>query len=301
MQEFSLSSAEGVALMCLAEALLRIPDTATRDALIRDKIGHGDWRSHLGRSPSLFVNAATWGLMLTGRIAAADDESGLGAALGRVLARAGEPVIRRGMDVAMCMMGEQFVMGETIAEALTHARTLEARGFRYSYDMLGEAAGRQAAASRAGLDMELPGPVGEANGYSLRPRGTVLCHAATVEGLLRQLAACLATGNAARVQTPAAVLEALDGMPPALLAHVGVAVTTAPGSYDAILFEGSLETLRALLQVVATVDGPIRPVLALSLQEVAAGRFYPPDMLLAERSTSIDTAAAGGNASLMSL
>ncbi|GGJ43203.1 trifunctional transcriptional regulator/proline dehydrogenase/L-glutamate gamma-semialdehyde dehydrogenase [Neoroseomonas lacus] len=140
VQEFSLSSAEGVALMCLAEALLRIPDDATRDALIRDKVGPGDWRSHLGHGRSLFVNAATWGLMLTGRLASAGDEPGLGAALGRLLARAGEPVVRRGMDVAMRMMGEQFVTGQTIHEALVRARTLEARGFRYSYDMLGEAA-----------------------------------------------------------------------------------------------------------------------------------------------------------------
>jgi len=140
VQEFSLSSAEGVALMCLAEALLRIPDDATRDALIRDKTGHGDWRAHLGRNRSLFVNAATWGLMLTGRLTAAEDEHGLGAALTRLVARAGEPIIRRGMDAAMRMMGEQFVMGQTIAEALARARPMEARGFRYSYDMLGEAA-----------------------------------------------------------------------------------------------------------------------------------------------------------------
>ncbi|MEO3475900.1 trifunctional transcriptional regulator/proline dehydrogenase/L-glutamate gamma-semialdehyde dehydrogenase [Roseomonas sp. CAU 1739] len=148
VQEFSLSSAEGVALMCLAEALLRIPDTATRDALIRDKIGHGDWRSHLGHSPSVFVNAATWGLMLTGQLAGAEDEPGLGAALNRLLARAGEPVVRRGMDMAMRIMGEQFVTGQTIEEALARARVLEARGFRYSYDMLGEAAATAEDAAR---------------------------------------------------------------------------------------------------------------------------------------------------------
>ncbi len=140
VQEFSLSSEEGVALMCLAEALLRIPDTATRDALIRDKIGGGDWAAHLGHSPSIFVNAATWGLVVTGRLAATGSEAGLGAALTRLIARAGEPVIRRGVDLAMRMMGEQFVTGQTIEEALTRARRMEAKGFRYSYDMLGEAA-----------------------------------------------------------------------------------------------------------------------------------------------------------------
>ena len=148
VQEFSLSSAEGVALMCLAEALLRIPDDATRDALIRDKVGPGDWGAHLGHGRPLFVNAASWGLMLTGKLAAASDEEGLGAALGRLLARAGEPVIRRGMDAAMRLMGEQFVMGQTIEEALSRALKLEAQGFRHSYDMLGEAAATAADAAR---------------------------------------------------------------------------------------------------------------------------------------------------------
>ena len=136
VQEFSLSSQEGVALMCLAEALLRIPDTATRDALIRDKIGGGDWWSHLGQSPSLFVNAATWGLVVTGRLSATAGETGLGAVLTRLLARAGEPVVRRGVDLAMRMMGEQFVTGQSIAEALIRSRPMEAKGFRHSYDML---------------------------------------------------------------------------------------------------------------------------------------------------------------------
>ncbi len=114
VQEYALSSQEGVALMCLAEALLRIPDTATRDALIRDKIADGDWGAHLGGDKSLFVNAATWGLVVTGKLVGSVDDRGLGAALTRLVARAGEPVIRRGVDLAMRMMGEQFVTGETI-------------------------------------------------------------------------------------------------------------------------------------------------------------------------------------------
>ena len=140
LQEFSLSSQEGVALMCLAEALLRIPDKGTRDALIRDKISTGNWQPHLGKSSSLFVNAATWGLMFTGRLVATHNESGLSHSLGRVLARGGEPVVRKGVDMAMRLMGEQFVTGETIGKALANAGKMEARGFRYSYDMLGEAA-----------------------------------------------------------------------------------------------------------------------------------------------------------------
>ncbi len=140
LQEFSLSSQEGVALMCLAEALLRIPDKGTRDALIRDKISTGNWQPHLGNSPSLFVNAATWGLLLTGKLVATHNEAGLTSSLSRIIGKSGEPMIRKGVDMAMRLMGEQFVTGETIAEALANASKFESKGFRYSYDMLGEAA-----------------------------------------------------------------------------------------------------------------------------------------------------------------
>jgi RHH-type proline utilization regulon transcriptional repressor/proline dehydrogenase/delta 1-pyrroline-5-carboxylate dehydrogenase len=140
LQEYALSSQEGVALMCLAEALLRIPDAETRDALIRDKISHGQWTAHVGHSPSLFVNAATWGLLLTGKLVGTHSETGLSAALGGLIRKGGEPLIRQGVNLGLRMMGEQFVTGETIAQALAHARPLEAQGFRYSYDMLGEAA-----------------------------------------------------------------------------------------------------------------------------------------------------------------
>ncbi|WPB55203.1 trifunctional transcriptional regulator/proline dehydrogenase/L-glutamate gamma-semialdehyde dehydrogenase [Xylophilus sp. GOD-11R] len=140
LQQYALSSQEGVALMCLAEALLRIPDAATRDALIRDKIAAGHWREHAGRSDSVFVNAATWGLLLTGKLVATHSEAGLSSALTRLIGKGGEPLIRKGVDMAMRLMGEQFVTGETIGQALRHARGLEAQGFRYSYDMLGEAA-----------------------------------------------------------------------------------------------------------------------------------------------------------------
>lgn len=140
LQEYALSSQEGVALMCLAEALLRIPDAATRDALIRDKIADGHWQSHAGRSPSMFVNAATWGLLLTGKLVATHSENRLSTTLTRLIGKGGEPLIRKGVDMAMRLMGEQFVTGETIEQALAHARDLEAQGFRYSYDMLGEAA-----------------------------------------------------------------------------------------------------------------------------------------------------------------
>ncbi|MFM4833363.1 trifunctional transcriptional regulator/proline dehydrogenase/L-glutamate gamma-semialdehyde dehydrogenase [Aeromonas media] len=140
LQEFSLSSQEGVALMCLAEALLRIPDKATRDALIRDKISGGNWSQHLGQSASLFVNAASWGLLITGKLVATHNEASLNSSLKGLIGKGGEPLIRKGVDMAMRLMGEQFVTGETIAEALANAGSMENRGFRYSYDMLGEAA-----------------------------------------------------------------------------------------------------------------------------------------------------------------
>jgi RHH-type proline utilization regulon transcriptional repressor/proline dehydrogenase/delta 1-pyrroline-5-carboxylate dehydrogenase len=148
MHEFSLSSQEGIALMCLAEALLRIPDRETADHLIREKISQGDWKSHLGHSASLFVNAAVWGLLITGKLVSTHSEGGLTAALTRLIARGGEPLIRRSADLAVRMLGQQFVIGQTIEEALERSREHEGHGYRYSYDMLGEAALTMADADR---------------------------------------------------------------------------------------------------------------------------------------------------------
>lgn len=150
MTEYELSSEEGVVLMCLAEALLRIPDAETQDRLIRDKIGSANWQSHLGHSQSWFVNASTWGLMLSGRILRWEDhkDSGLGRAFARIVSRSGEPVIRQAIIQAMRILGRQFVMGRTIDEAMERAEKSEARGNRLSYDMLGEAARTQADADR---------------------------------------------------------------------------------------------------------------------------------------------------------
>lgn len=148
MHEFSLSSEEGVALMCLAEALLRIPDNATRNKLIADKLSDGDWKSHLNNSPSLFVNAAAWGLLITGKLTTPTNEQGLGAALTRMLGKGGEPLIRKGVDYAMRMLGKQFVTGQTIEEALQNGKEREKLGYRFSFDMLGEAAMTQADADR---------------------------------------------------------------------------------------------------------------------------------------------------------
>ncbi|GBQ21920.1 bifunctional proline dehydrogenase/pyrroline-5-carboxylate dehydrogenase [Acetobacter estunensis NRIC 0472] len=140
VQEFSLSSAEGVALMCMAEALLRIPDVATRDALIHDKIGESDWLAHVGRGKPMFANAAAWGLALTGRLIGDHDEKKLTGALMNFVERSSMPVVRKAVDAAMRLMGEQFVLGQTIEQARKNSAKLEALGFSYSYDMLGEAA-----------------------------------------------------------------------------------------------------------------------------------------------------------------
>ena len=141
LHEYALSSPEGVALLCLAEALLRVPDTETIDRLIRDKIGEADWESHLGRSESIFVNASTWALMLTGRLLHTEPaEHDLRGTLRRFVARSGEPVVRQAVISAMRVLGRQFVMGRTIEEALDRAREPERHGYRHSYDMLGEAA-----------------------------------------------------------------------------------------------------------------------------------------------------------------
>ncbi|WP_203594489.1 bifunctional proline dehydrogenase/L-glutamate gamma-semialdehyde dehydrogenase PutA [Wenzhouxiangella limi] len=142
MREYDLSSEEGVVLMCLAEALLRIPDSETAEKLIADKLAEADWESHLGRSESLFVNASTWGLLLTGRLVrvGASNARDLGSTLARLANRSGEPVIRMAIRQAMRIMGHQYVMGRTIEAALERGARRENRRFRYSFDMLGEAA-----------------------------------------------------------------------------------------------------------------------------------------------------------------
>ncbi|MGH8461984.1 MAG: bifunctional proline dehydrogenase/L-glutamate gamma-semialdehyde dehydrogenase PutA [Stenotrophobium sp.] len=142
MRQYDLSSEEGVLLMCLAEALLRIPDDATAERLIADKLAGADWESHLGKSDSLFVNASTWGLMLTGRIVRLPPQTtgNLRGAVNALVGKSTEPVIRLAIRQAMRMMGGQFVMGRSIAEALKNSRSQAHKPYLHSYDMLGEAA-----------------------------------------------------------------------------------------------------------------------------------------------------------------
>ena len=139
LSEYGLSTREGVALMCLAEAMLRVPDRMTIDALIEDKIAPSDWGLHLGEASSSLVNASTWALMLTGKVLD-DDHPGIAGTLRGAVRRLGEPVIRTAVTRAMREMGRQFVLGQTIEAALDRAKTREAQGYTYSYDMLGEAA-----------------------------------------------------------------------------------------------------------------------------------------------------------------
>jgi RHH-type proline utilization regulon transcriptional repressor/proline dehydrogenase/delta 1-pyrroline-5-carboxylate dehydrogenase len=147
LAEYGLSTEEGIALMCLAEALLRVPDAETMDALIEDKIAPSDWGRHLGRSASSLVNASTWALMLTGKVLE-DREPGVVGHLRAAVKRLGEPVIRTAVARAMKEMGRNFVLGETIELAIKRASDLEAKGYSYSYDMLGEAARTEADARR---------------------------------------------------------------------------------------------------------------------------------------------------------
>ena len=140
--EYSLDTQEGILLMCLAEALMRIPDHSTADALIRDKLSVADWKSHLTHSDSVFVNASTWGLMLTGKVVglSSSSEPSPIQAVNRLVNKLSEPVIRQAMHQAMKIMGHQFVLGRSISEAQKNARPFVDKGFCYSFDMLGEAA-----------------------------------------------------------------------------------------------------------------------------------------------------------------
>lgn len=143
LHEYQLSSEEGVALMCLAEAMLRVPDKQTVHRLIRDKIATVDWKQHLGKSDSFFINAVSWGLLLTGKILSRDDKTqqkSLLNAAHRLLERSAEPVIRTAMGRAMTILGSQFVCGQTIEESLAVSKKYHAQGYQHTYDMLGEAA-----------------------------------------------------------------------------------------------------------------------------------------------------------------
>ncbi len=140
LAEYGLSTTEGVALMCLAEALLRVPDARTMDDLIEDKLSTKSWNSHIGHSDSSLVNASTWALMLTGKVLNAKEEAGVTHSMGRLVKRVGEPVIRRAVKAAMKEMGNQFVLGQTIQEAVKRGAKRQTQGYTHSYDMLGEAA-----------------------------------------------------------------------------------------------------------------------------------------------------------------
>jgi len=142
LSEYDLSSSEGIVLMCIAEALLRIPDDATASKLIQDKLSKGDWETHLGKSPSLLVNASTWGLMLTGQFIAVPSEppSSANEWLKKLIARSGEPIVHLAMKQAMRILGYQFVMGQTIETAISRSKNKENTPYLHSFDMLGEAA-----------------------------------------------------------------------------------------------------------------------------------------------------------------
>lgn len=150
LQQYSLDTQEGIMLMCLAEALLRVPDSETADALIRDKLNAAQWDKHVGQSEHTLVNAAAWGLVMTGKVVNLDkrEDGTPGTILGRLIKRSGEPVIRAAMMQAMKIMGRQFVLGRTIKEALKNGKPQRDAGYTYSFDMLGEAALTRADAAK---------------------------------------------------------------------------------------------------------------------------------------------------------
>ncbi len=199
LQEYGLDTREGVAIMCLAEALLRIPDAATADALIHDKLGGAQWERHLGKSESFFVNASSWGLLLTGKIVRLNDAPSV---LGSLTSRLGEPVIREALKAAMRFVGGQFVLGETIESAMQNAAPWSQKGFRFSYDILGEGARTQAQAEAyvdayrhaiARLGAQAKGlPLYDAPGISIKlsalhPRYQLTQHARVMGELLPRL------------------------------------------------------------------------------------------------------------------
>ena len=241
MYEYELSSHEGIVLMCLAEALLRVPDAATVDRLINDKITSADWRRHLGHSDSLFVNASTWAFMLTGDLLAAKDssEQDFRTTMTGLLGRTGEPVIRRAVTHAMKLLGRQFIMGATIDAGLERARAYEKQGYRFSYDMLGEAArtnadaeyffgsysnaiNRIGAASKAG---PIKGPGLSVKLSALDPRYSFSQYERTMEKLLPKMQALARLAKEAdigltidaeeadRLELKMDILEALAGDP----------------------------------------------------------------------------------------
>ncbi|MBH2037062.1 MAG: bifunctional proline dehydrogenase/L-glutamate gamma-semialdehyde dehydrogenase PutA [Pseudomonadales bacterium] len=156
LRQYSLDTQEGLMLMCLAEALLRVPDAATADALIRDKLNAAEWERHLGKSDNVLVNFAAWGLVMTGKVVDAENADGSPKnVIGRLIKRSGEPVIRAAMNQAMKLMGKQFVLGRNISEALKNGRPQREKGYSYSFDMLGEAALTQADAEKYMADYRL--------------------------------------------------------------------------------------------------------------------------------------------------
>ena len=201
LQQYRLNTAEGVALLSLAEAFLRVPDAETADALIKDKIGGADWGAHAGQSDSLLVNSATWGLVLT-RAVVGEGEGGRASVLKKLINRAGEPFVRQAVGAAMRMMGQIFVMGRTIDEAIERADTAEHKGFTASFDMLGEAArtfedGRRYYDSYAAA-IDAAGRLANARGHSISIKLSALhpryetAHAATCVPELTEMLVTLA-------------------------------------------------------------------------------------------------------------
>lgn len=207
--EYSLDTQEGILLMSLAEALIRVPDNATADKLIADKMSVADWKKHLKNDNTLLVNASTWGMVLTGRVVSIDPKTTASSFLDKMTKKMGEPVIRRAMQQAMQIMGQQFVLAETMVAALSNSQSYRDKGYTYSFDMLGEAAvtdndaekyfndylGAIKQAAQITVKAGIPKPSVSIKLSALHPRYEAT-HEAEVMGLLRQR--CLLLIEAAR-------------------------------------------------------------------------------------------------------
>jgi len=295
VQEYALSSPEGVALMCLAEALLRIPDAETVDRLIRDKIASADWQRHLGHSGSLFVNASTWALMLTGRLLRPDHDADLSSILRRFVARSSEPVWRQAVSAAMRILADQFIMGRTIEDALARARGAERHGYRHSFDMLGEAARTMADAERyhtayrraiAAIGKAAAArPIAAAPGISvklsaLHPRYEMAQHGRVVRELLPSLLALARDARAAGIGFTIDAEEA-DRLEPSLDLVEALALAPDLAGWDGLGLAVQAYQKRALAVVDWLADLALRAPRRLMLRLVK-GAYWDSEIKRAQ-------------------
>ena len=297
--EYSLDTKEGVLLMCLAEALMRIPDTATADALIRDKLSVADWKSHLKHSDSLFVNASTWGLMLTGKVVGLEISKDGSATdvINRLVNKMSEPVIRQAMHQAMKIMGHQFVLGRDITEAMKQFQC--ANALKY-----------------AAKHVLMPGPTGESNTLYCSGRGVFIVTAQegiTEEAIVGQLTAALVCGNSVLVclvdtqyaERIVAQLEHVESLANVITVVSGSALDTLVqhSSTVGVAYCGDVQGAQQLARQLAQREGLLAQLVVeldgITLPIIGSQRYCL--RFITERTRTINITAVGGNATLLAL